>query len=330
MSPAIPSILDDLLRRGGITSPLDLNLTLPVAASTQQQSMLLPSGWGVDTFDDPGPVITGTTYQARGEYVARRLAVQPSALAQHGKTIFIHHTQVGASAALQEALAASALHSIRCASNADLVRREIARRASMLIRAVNGILASVDTYQQEEIDLLPPVQALLIYQCIRLFAPDDLAQQGQAERDGATLLVWSRRLQQQAYTIDGLHEPGWAEWVRRESVRRAVVASELLAAMYQFLKHGWNRSHIRLAPLRFTAQAALWEARSAAEWRTSWATSTKLHVTLASFTRDIMGATQDDVEDLGVIIYALQNGIDRLEEWLGGDKALLKKWALRP
>ncbi|KAH8897664.1 hypothetical protein GQ53DRAFT_742617 [Thozetella sp. PMI_491] len=330
LSPPVPSFLDDLLSRGGITTPLDLALSIPAAVSTQQQGILLPPGSDADPLDDPGPIIPGNAYQPRGEYVGRRLAAQPSALAQRGLTTFIHHTQVGASAALQDALAASALHCIRGASNAAMVRQEIARRASMLIRAVDLILASADTPQPIEIDLLPPVQALLIYQCIRLFSSDDLAQQAQAERDGVTLLTWARRLQKQLQPICTDHGRTWAEWIREESARRAVVTAELLAAIYRFLKLGWDRTHVRMALLGFTAQAALWEARSAAEWKAALATSTELPVTLASFTEDIVGATQDDVEDLGIIIYALQNGLDGLEEWLGGDKAVLRKWALRP
>jgi hypothetical protein len=161
-----------------------------------------------------------------------------------------------------------------------MVRQEIARRASVLIRAVNLILASADTPQPVEIDLLPPVQALLIYQCIRLFSSDDLTQQAQAERDEATLLVWARRLEKQVQPIGMDQGRDWAEWIREGSVRRAVLAAQLLASIHHFLKCGWERGHLRLAPLGFTAQAALWEARSAAEWKTTLATSTKLHVTL--------------------------------------------------
>jgi hypothetical protein len=336
LSPPAPFSLADIITRGAISSPLDFAISISTTVGPQHHDIQVPHTSHDDAPANGSLIIQGKAYQPRAEFIGRRLAAQPHALAERGMASFIHHTQVNSSVAVQEALAASALHSIRNAGNVSMVRREIARRAAVLIRAVSLLLATEDTAQSVEIDLLPAVQAMLIYQCIRLFASDgDLAQLAQAQRDEETLLSWARRLQKQPASrpLDaaGLGKEGdWKFWIREESIRRSVVAAEVLASIHKFLRYGWEGGHRRLAPLAFTAQAALWEAGSAAEWRTNFVKLRGLPVKLGSFTGDIAGAAEGDVEELSVIVYAMHNGVQGLEEWLGGDKALLKKWALRP
>jgi hypothetical protein len=81
--------------------------------------------------------------------------------------------------------------------------------------------------------------------------------------------------------------------------------------------------------LGFTAQAALWEARSAPEWNAMWARGPRLEVMMRSWTRDMQDATPEDAEDLSIILRALMFGLEGLEEWLGGSRATLVRWGLR-
>ncbi|KAM5348280.1 hypothetical protein ACJ41O_008104 [Fusarium nematophilum] len=273
---------------------------------------------------DSGTVATGSVFQPRTEYAARRIAAQACALAEKGQTAFIHHTQVGASAVLQDALAASALHAMRNPSNAAIVRAEIARRSALLVDAVE---AAVACSPPVELDLLPPVQSLLIYQCIRLFSMNDIAQQAQAERDGMMLSRWADKLREQVQPFGATGN--WTEWVRHESLRRTVLFSALVSGVHTFLKLGWDSGEGAVAPLGFTAQAALWEARSAAEWRRVWTQSPRLEITISTFTRDTQGAGCEDLEELGVVFRAINGGLEALEEWAGGDKTVLKRWGLR-
>lgn len=315
LSPVMMSLLSDIIGHGGILSPLDLRIT-PATNSTSQQTPII---------DDPneGTITTGSRFQARTEYAGRRLAAQACALAEAGHTAFIHHTQVGASTVLQDALAASALHAMRNPANVAIVKTEIARRASLLVDAVEAALACNPPI---ELDLLPPVQALLIYQCIRLFSTSDITQQAQAERDGARLSAWADRLRQTISPFGPVNE--WTDWIRQESVRRTAVFAETISGVYTFLKLGWDCEG-RVSQLGFTAQAALWEARSAAEWREMWKTSRRLELTMSTFGHDTQGADPEDFDELGRVICATYRGLDALEEWFGGDKATLKRWGLR-
>ncbi|KAM0347327.1 hypothetical protein ACHAPU_004846 [Fusarium lateritium] len=262
-------------------------------------------------------------FQARTEYAGRRLATQAIALAQSGQTAFIHHTQVGSSALLQEALAASALHAMRNPANVGIVKSEIARRATLLIDAVEKVLTQSLTV---ELDLLPPVQALLIYQCIRLFSILDITQQAQAERDAMYLSSWATRLQSKILPFNP--SASWLDWVRQESIRRTVLFAEILTGVYTFLKYRWDSGESTVANLGFTAQAALWEARSTTEWQRAWSRLPRLELTVSTFGCDTKDAKPDDFDELGMLFRVTFTGLDAFEEWLGGDKAILNKWGL--
>lgn len=208
LSPGMPSLFDDLINRGGITYPLDLQAS-PTSPSGVQYALPPLSS---DTDPRDGPLTAGSVFQARIKYTARRLAEQPRALASSGQTVFIHHTQVAASVVLQDALAACALHALHNPANAALVRAEVARRAARLISAMDAATAARSAV---EIDLLPPVQALLVYQYVRLFS-DDVSERARAERDVDRLRSWAGRLRKQVRPLGG-EAGGWACWVRRRA-----------------------------------------------------------------------------------------------------------------
>ncbi|KAJ4139693.1 hypothetical protein NW768_001034 [Fusarium equiseti] len=280
---------------------------------------------GMPLFIQPeGAVPSSSKFQARTEYVGRRIAAQAIALAQTGQTTFIHHSQVGVSAVLQDALAGSSLHAMRNAANAEIVKSEISRRAALLIQAVERLLVHNQTIG---LDLLPPVQALLIYQAIRLFSTMDITQQAQAERDATYLTSWATRLREEVQPFDIPKD--WTSWVRQESVRRTVLFVEVITGVYTFLKHGWDTGERDIDNLCFTAQVALWEARSAAEWELAWSKYPRLEATISTFGRDTKQAKPDDFEELGIIFRATFTGLEALERWLGGDREAMRRWGLR-
>ncbi|KAF4472092.1 fungal zn(2)-Cys(6) binuclear cluster domain-containing [Fusarium albosuccineum] len=317
LSPAMESLISDIINRTGTCSPLGLNFTPGTPGSG---AMGVPEV--AEDYD--GQVATGSRFQPRTEYAGRRLAAQACVLVQSGQTAFIHRTHVGASAVLQDALAASALHAMLNPANSKIVRAEISRRCNLLVGAVEAVLACSPPV---EIDLLPPVQALLVYQCIRLFSILDITQQAQAERDGVRLAEWVQRLRQQIRPLEPTED--WADWVRQESVRRTVVFAEMVSGVYTFLRHGWDSAGAKVAHLGFTAQAALWEAESEVEWRRAWATSRRLEHTVNSFTHDVIDANPDDLDELGILLRAMCRGLEKLEEWMCGDRMVLIRWGLR-
>ncbi|KZL79186.1 hypothetical protein CI238_04290 [Colletotrichum incanum] len=328
------------------TSPLNLQPLSPIMSGLMEVAMsdgqiLFDSYHSVFETTDPTvgqqlvPLITGnperssesttsSIFQARTEYAARRLSLQPHTLIDTGQTAFIHHTHVAGSIDLQEAFAASALFAMQSATNAQLVASEVNRRATLLISTISEKLYSDPL---SSLNLLAPAQALLIYQCIRLFS-SNIRQRSQAERDETILLSWVSQLRTQIRPFSDRDD--WNGWVREESIRRTVLTAEVLCGTYAFLKQGWDQSEARVMSLSFTAQAALWEARSRAEWEATWIRGPKLEVEMRHWDRDMVLASPENAEELGVIIRATYLGLDALEEWMGGQKERLIRWGLRP
>lgn len=269
------------------------------------------------------PPTVGAVFQSRTEYAANRLASQPQMLAMTGQNCFIHHTQVSSSEVLQEALAASALHCMRNTANAALVRGEIAKRVVRLIGSIRRAITTASDAAAasgdvgRELDLLPVLQALVVYQCIRYFARDDIGERMRAERDEAIvqslLAALYPRLRSFSKSIDS-----WDAWIYCESMRRTIVTAEIIGGTYLFLKQGWDQVEGRMLQLQFTAQVALWTAKSAVEWEAMWTRGPKLEVTMRSWKEDTREALPEDFDDLGHVIWALQYGLEVMQNWLGG------------
>ncbi|KAJ4076072.1 hypothetical protein NW760_015366 [Fusarium oxysporum] len=154
--------------------------------------------------------------------------------------------------------------------NEWLILLEIARRAQLLVEATETAiyLMPPSSNLTFSLDLLPAVQAMLIYQCMRLFSTGDIAQQTQAEADGKVLARWVNIQQEQTQwssnnSADGKHLDlsFWKDWVRVESTKRTLVFAEMLDGIYNYLRFGWYQPSVRMAKLSFTGQAAIWEAR---------------------------------------------------------------------
>ncbi|KAL6866702.1 hypothetical protein J3F83DRAFT_121358 [Trichoderma novae-zelandiae] len=276
------------------------------------------------------PVTAGLIFQSRTEWAASRFAMQPHVLAMAGQNCFLHHTQVASSEVLQEALAASALHCMRNTANASLVRGEIAKRVARLIGSIrHAVTSASEAAAGAALDLLPALQALVVYQCIRFFARDDAGERMRAERDEAIvqslLVALYPRLRSFSKTMDS-----WSSWVYYESMRRTILTAEILSGTYHFLKQGWDQAEARTLQLKFTAQTALWEAKTAVEWEAMWARGPRLQVTVRTFIDDTRSALPGDMDDLGMVLWALHHGLDEMESWMGKQKPVLAKWGLRP
>lgn len=338
LSPAMLSLLEDIIVQQMVPfSPHSFEPSISEARPLPDLASMSSSS--NSTFIPAVPPVQGYInrhiFMPRTEYAARRIAAQASSFASQGWTPFIHHTQIVSSPILRDAISASALHAMRNYSNAPIVKTEIARRANLLVDTIEAARAQ---YPPLEIDMLHPVQALIIYQCIRLFSTSDIAQQAQAERDGTHLRAWLNKLREQlrpstpspdGQTPTQNQNQSWEAWIGYESVRRTVVFAELLNGVYTFLKYGWDDADTRMRTLEFSAHAGLWEARSAVEWRAIWATSPPIHVNLANFNADIERAKPCDLDDLSVAIRAVNSGLESLEEWLVEDAVAVQKWGLR-
>ncbi|EWZ28483.1 hypothetical protein FOZG_17795 [Fusarium oxysporum Fo47] len=198
----------------------------------------------------------------------------------------------------------------RNSANESLIRSEIARRAELLIEATETAISLTppSSHSAMNFDLLHAVQAMLIYQCMRLFSTGDIAQQTQAELDAKSLARWVDILQEQTQWSWDNFSSGtqldfvWKDWVQAESIRRTMIFSELLDGIYTFLRFGWYQPSARMANLGFTGQVAIWEARSPAEWHQARGQKPWVELNISSFHDGIKAAFPDDLDELGIII----------------------------
>ncbi|KAF5595186.1 fungal zn(2)-Cys(6) binuclear cluster domain protein [Fusarium subglutinans] len=269
---------------------------------------------------------TANDYTARAEFLAHLMSLQSTALADKGSNVFVHSSQTLASDALRDALAGSALHAVRNTSNVRFVDSEITRRASNIVAVLDAASLSHDT---ADLRMLPSVQALLVYQCIRLFSPGSISQQTQAERDNFVLQIWASRLQLSLSSCDDdLIGASWEIWVEQEAIRRTLLCIELAQGTYTYLRGNWPIGLRCNHDLRFNAQKALWEAKSAAEWRLVCDdfAHPSLPCNMIRLHKDIRDAMPGDLDDLGVLLRAAGQGLADMNTWLRHDKEALQRW----
>ncbi|EEU33597.1 uncharacterized protein NECHADRAFT_89330 [Fusarium vanettenii 77-13-4] len=321
LSPALVSLIDEITGRGRTISFLApgpqlqfLDKSYPNAGSDVHAPQP-PQSIGIPPTPFQGAsgssMYTDKIFQARAEYAASRLVRQVRTLAETGQTSFIHHSHIDGSAILRDAFAACCLNMTRNSANESLIRSEIARRAELLIEATETAISLTppSSHSAMNLDLLPAVQAMLIYQCMRLFSTGDIAQQTQAELDAKSLARWVDILQEQTQWSWDNFSSGtqldlsvWKDWVQAESIRRTMIFAELLDGIYTFLRFGWYQPSARMAKLGFTGQVAIWEARSPAEWHQARGQKPWVELNISSFHDGIKAAFPDDLDELGIII----------------------------
>lgn len=283
--------------------------------------------------EDAEYINTGVQYQARVEFAAKRLASAPKSFAEKAQTMFIHRRlfKERSPPDLQDALSACALYCMKNSVNEGLVFANLEQKAQRLMANTNPFLCSTS-------ELLAAVQALLIYQTIRLF-DGDIRQRAQAEADEAAIMELMEHLKthmQQlvpslppsagALSSAQATVPGWHDWLFEESIRRTVFSAYIIKGVYEFLKFGYDKVSGKMYRLCFTAQTALWDAQSEHGWRTAYRERERLEVRMGTWDEDMVKATPDDLDEMGVIVMATYWGMERTEEWLG--KSQVAKYGL--
>ncbi|KAJ5105268.1 hypothetical protein NUU61_002615 [Penicillium alfredii] len=212
-------------------------------------------------------VLAGEIFQERIVNAVKRLKAYPDLFVREGKTPFIHpdlyHDSLPES--IQDAMMLCALYKEKNEANEAWVFRCInSKTASLLDRLAQS--------PQLVLEQLAAVQALILYQIIRLF-DGDIRQRAEAERADRTMSSWIKQLQLYMNPADSdlqaedcpaveKNNDRWQNWLLDESVRRTVITCYTLQGMYSYLKNGWDNSHNEFKCLSFYTQKALWDASS--------------------------------------------------------------------
>ncbi|KAJ4358586.1 uncharacterized protein N0V89_003170 [Didymosphaeria variabile] len=156
--------------------------------------------------------------------VSRMRSFVPT-LAFTGSNMFIHSALYKSHqpTAFQDSISLSALYLAKTKQNTPILARSIEEK-------INGLIANSNEWSLQE--HLAAVQALIVYQIIRLF-DGDLIQAGIAAKHNRLLELWTAHLWKRSFAEPIPFSKPWDAWVFYESLRRTVMMSV-------FMRGGWN------------------------------------------------------------------------------------------
>lgn len=252
---------------------------------------------------------------------------------------FLHrqlYSESGLPPCLQDAFAAVALYQSKNDKNEEAIMRIIEEKANKLINKPSfvtdsgeGAPSSLRTVKQ-----LARVQALFIYQFIRLF-DGDIRQRAQAEALIPTLQDWNNNLWESAnmdacletsFGVAGLFSQGlgvkslddpsgqqWRDWLLAESVRRIWLTGNYVQGVYLMMR---DRQTGCSGGVFFTARQGLWDAQSAATWMRLVRSKDPLFVPCHETDLIIPFVEATEVDVLCLSIMCIMWGAPRLDFWV--------------
>jgi hypothetical protein len=195
-------------------------------------------------------------------------------------------------------------------------------------------------------DHLARVQALLVYQLIRLY-DGDVRSRVMAESLIPVLTRWCTQMldsallssqyvysmstsmaligsnsRQTAASIEKKLNSDWQAWILAESVRRTWLVAGHMQCIYRLLSYGTNACP---GGLMFTPRAGLWHAESAYEWWARCREKTKggfggdvllFCPSLESDSKLMRQTSPEEVDDFGRFVLHIIAGEDKVNRWL--------------
>lgn len=150
----------------------------------------------------------------------------------------------------QDALSVCGLYVQKTDRNQDTIFRILESKITALLQE------SVSTRVE---DNLVALQALILYQIIRLF-DGDVRQRANAERHLELLDIWTLRLQQNYLQAVFSSKAGYDHWVLIESIRRTTMISVILRSLYFAMRDGYCQLVPLLASLSVSTKSSrLWK-----------------------------------------------------------------------
>lgn len=186
-------------------------------------------------------------------FTASRMQSFIPTLAFTGCNMFIHSAlyKKYQPTAFQDSMSLSALYLAKTKKNAPILLKAIDEKIHGLIATGNGW-----TLQEH----LAAVQALIVYQIIRLLDGDLSYQAADAARQNRLLEVWTAHLWKRSFAESSAFAKPWDGWVFYESLRRTVMMSVYLRAGWNAMTHSGycDQVHV-LARLPVTKDDGFWD-----------------------------------------------------------------------
>ncbi|KAF2192508.1 hypothetical protein K469DRAFT_731029 [Zopfia rhizophila CBS 207.26] len=206
------------------------------------------------------PQIWEPTVLSEGQvvFMVNQLCSFLRSLAYSGSTPYMHDAlyQDGQPIAYQDSCSLSALYLMKTNQNAPVIIRSIDSK-------ISSLMSSTNTWTLSE--HLAAVQALIIYQIIRLF-DSDLRLQSLADKQNSLLELWTASLWKRSFNEPNCFNSTHESWIFYESLRRTVLVSTFLCGAWGCVKNGGLCEVVPiLAKLPMTRDMELWRLDSN-EW----------------------------------------------------------------
>ncbi|KAH6710727.1 hypothetical protein BKA61DRAFT_102501 [Leptodontidium sp. MPI-SDFR-AT-0119] len=253
--------------------------TLPQVNTLQVQDYpqtVLPTSGGFDqdisanvgllpafsSFSFPERMAIGTD---QIQFCIKQFKCMVPALVQLAPSPFIHHDsyRLMPPVTYQDLLGISALYCQKSPQNETIIFSMLDSRVSSLIESSKYLFWSAKEY-------LIAVQALTIYQIIRLF-DGDIRQRANAERQLEIFEKWTLQLSLLSNNCSNSLDMGtsYQNWLVAESARRTVLMSMMVQAIYSSTRNGYCTTVPLLATLPLSLNGALWKASEEDWWQST-------------------------------------------------------------
>jgi hypothetical protein len=227
-----------------ISPAKDLVSSLPFSTHEVPFNIAVPLN---TSFSIPSRFVPSALHKS---YMATYLHANISSLALQSRTFFIHHSTLTPPipSPLQSALSVSALAILSSPST-----------FSILDSHLRTLIATSPQTFYSPLSILHSVQALIIYQLIRLFSSNSTAQQKfHAETSFPLLNKWTIALQTAYFELPPATTT-LQEWIVKESIRRTILTSVFLRSYYCSERDGYTALVPLLASLPVTKKGWIWE-----------------------------------------------------------------------
>ncbi|KAF2465456.1 uncharacterized protein BDR25DRAFT_306604 [Lindgomyces ingoldianus] len=309
--------LDDLMREPGmlpwsgtLQPHLGVESVTPFSMTSEAQN--IPQHIPDYLISAEGPTRTALA-RSEMEAAVRHFRTYPDKWLREGKAPFIHQRLYASKmpTPLQDAYAACAIYSTKTEQNEFVAFTIIEAKANDLLRSPNQP-------SWTPLDLLAAVQALLIFQLIRLF-DGDIRQRALAEQAEPVLEAWTEQLKTRTEAeqkLTTITAPTWRAWIFGESVRRTITMSIFLCGIYSLVKRGFCTRADDVTARSFTAQRRLWDATSASQWDRARQLYPPYWVTKMNFDPILQEAKGNELDDFGMVMIITYKGQDTVDNWL--------------
>ncbi|KAF6834180.1 hypothetical protein CMUS01_06253 [Colletotrichum musicola] len=315
--------LDDITLDLGFDELLDAEalfegtLSLPVLSPKPDQ-MLVPAR------DGPPMSLAEDMIQSRLQYALDLIKTTPSTMVMENQTPWSHPLLYRAHMPreMQDAQACCALYMAKNQYNAPIILRTIQARA-------HELLAS--PLPKTRLDILARLQAILLYQIIRLFDGDislrASAQHTLASLEPAALALvpfvkWESSQPETGPSEDFSNscptKEAWQEWIVQESMRRTIFFTCFFLVAHQVLvgqvsATGCEERYVFCRS--WTMSAHLWNAADVVGFAVAWRERHHFVVDKEAFAEVLRVAGPDDIDAFGRMLMVGALGIEDTRLW---------------